>query len=82
MESMSNAAVLSTKRCSWGTLLLQAGMDCGPDEPPGPSQGGVVTETGLQISAEDEAALFDDSDGDEDEDDVDLDALEKQVAAS
>jgi hypothetical protein len=57
-------------------------MDCGPDEPPGPSQGGVVTETGLQISAEDEAALFDDSDGDEDEDDVDLDALEKQVAAS
>jgi hypothetical protein len=55
------------------------------EEPPGSSQEGpsqrcVVTETGIQISAEDQAALFDDSD--DDDDDVDLDALEQQAAAS
>jgi hypothetical protein len=66
---------------------LQAGMD--PDEDdPGPSApkalpgggdtvGAVKTDTGIELTAEDQAALFD-----EDEDDVDLDALEAQVKAS
>ena len=42
------------------------------------SAGAIKTDTGVELSAADQAALFDD---DGDDDDVDLDALEQQVAA-
>ena len=54
-------------------------MDPGDDPGPSASGGAVTTATGVELSAEDQAALFDDDDEDSD---VDLDALEKQVAAA
>lgn len=62
-----------------GDGVVQAGMDPGDDPGPSTSDGAVKTATGVELSAEDQAALFDD---DDDDSDVDLDALEKQVAAA
>lgn len=61
-----------------GDGVVQAGMDPGDDPGPSTTAGAVKTATGVELSAEDQAALFDD----DDDSDVDLDALEKQVAAA